>query len=121
MTECSRKKVRGSVTLLEFGTTSISGFIVEETGFDEEGDYIPIEDDNLEIVADISAVRVEYKGRVKVIPKSGVTRPVIGEVFAYVNAGVTRKIIVDVLRSTNVKKGAVMWDIEGHAHPNISI
>ena len=117
----SNAKVRGCKTLLKFGTTAIPGFIVEETGFDEEAENVEIADEALDIVVDVSGVEAKNSGRLKVIPLSDAIEPRTGQVLEYENGNKTRRIIVDSLRSTNVKKDAVRWDIEGHAHPCIDL
>lgn len=113
--------LRGSVTPLKFGTTTISGYIVEETGFDKEAENIEISDEDLEIVIDISAVEEKHSGRVSVIPLSAATPPAVGDIFSYTSGTTARDIVVDAVREKSVKKNVTMWDIEGHAHPAIDI
>jgi len=109
--------IRGTKTPLAFGTTITSGYIVDEQGKDKESENIAIDDEEGKFVIDISGWGEQHRKRLKVIPLDDVSEPALGSVLTYG----TEKMVVDSIRSVRLKRDVERWDIEGHAHPEISL
>tara|TARA_R100000027_G_scaffold54802_4_gene43942 strand:+ start:32705 stop:33058 length:354 start_codon:yes stop_codon:yes gene_type:complete len=107
------------IALLKFGTSEVTGYIVENRDISTEGENLEIEDEIGDVATDISGFGIRKKKSVKFIPKAtGSTEPDPGDV---IDIGDSEKLVVKTCKKVNVRKDVERWDIEGYEHPNIDI
>lgn len=105
--------------LLKFGTSTVTGYIVENRDISTEGENLEIEDEIGDVATDFSGFGIRKKKSVKFIPKAtGSSEPSPGDV---IEIGDSEKMVVKTCKKGNVRKDVERWDIEGYEHPNITL
>lgn len=114
--------VNDGIAVLSFGTTTITGYIVESVGEATTGESIQIPDEDGQIIVDIHSFMVQTSTDLTVVPKDAVSAPEIGDVFAYVSeTHGSQKITVKEITVTSVNKDVTRWAIKGDRFPDIAL
>ena len=108
---------------MQFGTTSVSGYVVETIGESRTSEDLQVFDESGEIRNHIVDFGQFSDCSIDVIPETGTATPAIGDLFTYTSAtdGATQKFHILTLTSTEVQKDVVKWSITGKKHPNITL
>ena len=110
--------IQGTFTPLKWGTTNISGYVVESDDETESTEQKTIEDEGGHTVTDISKFGRKTERTIEVIPASSVTTPpAAGEVFTYG----AKKIRIISIQKKRVKKDVEKWTIKGNSFPGVTL
>lgn len=110
------------VAVLSFGTTTITGYVVESVNETTGSESVLVYDEDNAVVADINTHGINTQVELTVIPKSGTTAPEPGDVFTYTSEtyGSKNISVIEVQPSSN-NKDVTRWTIRGHRHPGITL
>jgi hypothetical protein len=100
-----------SAVPLKWGTTSISGYIVESDDVEVSGESTQLTNEEGDVVTDISAYGIKESVTLGVIPLTSTTAPAPGDTFTYTVANL--KIIVRSVRISRGKGAVEKWTITG--------
>jgi hypothetical protein len=101
---------------LKFGTTTMTGFVVETYGEDQETAELVIEDEGGNIVTQITDFAVKSAVTLEVIPKTAMTRPAIASLFNYGDQALN----ILNLSIKRMKKDVEKWTIKGNVYPGVT-
>jgi len=115
--------VEDGVALLNFGTTTVTGYVIEGVSETESGDDIEIQDESGDVITHLNNFNLRTTMDLSVIPKSGTATPAIGDTFTYSSAthGAGTKITILEISSQEVNKDVTRWNIKGVLFPGVSI
>ncbi len=96
---------------LKFGTTTISGYVVETITETETGGEVLIEDEGGNYVSVIGQFARKTEVSIEVIPKTGTTTPPeVGDTFAYGSKEIT---MLQSVETKEVNKDVTKWILKG--------
>lgn len=101
---------------LKFGTTTMTGHVVESFGEDESTQELVIEDEGGDIITQIGNFGVKSDVTLEVIPKSSATRPTIFSLFAYGD----KSMNILALSIKRMKKDVEKWTLKGTVYPGVT-
>ena len=107
---------RGLVPL-SFGTTAITGYVVENISESASGETEVIYDEDGDAVIETSGFGLKTEVSLSVIPKSTATAPACGDIFTYGSA----KFVVSSVDIKKANKGVEKWELKGTKYPGISL
>lgn len=102
---------------LKFGTTTITGYIVEEFGDDSKTEELVIDDENGDVCTQITGFGLKEEVTLSVIPLSATTGPAVNTVIIY-SAKAIRCLSVAIKQ---IRKDVEKWVIKGTIYPNVSV
>jgi hypothetical protein len=102
---------------LQWGTTAITGYVVENIGNDQSGGEFTIENEGGDTVTQITGFSVKNEVTVEVVPLTATVKPAAGDLFTY---GTTTISIISVSEK-EVKKDVVKWTIKGTFYPLVDL
>lgn len=103
---------------LKFGTTAITGYIVmEDIDKEDMADSVTIEDEDGDIVTDISGLTKRGSVKLTVVPNEDVVPPDVDDEMTVGVDGANITFVIDKISVSNKKKTASTWSIEGHYNP----
>jgi len=114
--------VEDGVSLLAFGTVSVSGYVIENVSEPTTSESVSIQDEDGQYITDINNFGIMTSVSLSVIPKSGTAAPGIGDTFTYTSqTHGSQKITIKEITCTSVNKDVTRWDIKGDRFPDITI
>ena len=115
--------VNDGIQVLSFGTTTITGYVVENISESTTSEEIEIQDEDGQFVAHINAFGVKTAVDITVIPKTTTTAPSIGDTFTYTSEthGATQKFTITELPVVSSNKDVTRWNLKGNRYPDITI
>lgn len=109
-------KFRGTKQPISFGVEKLTGFIVDATEDNIEGEELEVEDEAGEVVAHFSGYGIKHKRTAKVIPLEDSDEPKPGDTF---KIGDNFEFIVKTLKKARARKDVERWDLEGSFYPDV--
>lgn len=110
------------VAILSFGTTTITGYVVETVRESTTSESVQIADEDGQIVTDINNFGVATSVELTVVPKSATVAPAVGDTFTYTSeTHGSQKITVKEIEFSSANKDATRWTIRGDRYPGITI
>lgn len=116
-------KYRGQKIPVNFGTQTITGYIVDSSENSKEGEETELADETGDIVGHISGYGVKYSRSVSLIPvlAEGAAAPSAPEPGDTFTMGDDFKMIVKSVKISRAKKDVEKWEISGTAYPNVDM
>lgn len=113
----------GSTALLQFGTTTVSGYVVEGITENRSSETLTIFDEDGDARNHIHSFGEVSEVSLSVIPETGTATPSIGDTITYTSGtdGASQKFILESINSTEAQKDVVKWEMTGKKHPNITL
>ena len=108
---------RGIVPL-SFGTTTITGYVVETTSINHSGETATIQDEDGDYVAETSGFGLKAEVSLDVIPKSTATAPAVGDIFTYDS---DQKIVISAVDIKKGNKDYQKWSLKGTRYPGVPL
>jgi hypothetical protein len=102
---------------LKFGTTTITGYIVEDYGGDVKTDELVIDNEAGDIVTQITGFGIKTEVSLSVIPLAATTGPAIDTVLTYDSKAI--RVLSCAIKQ--VRKDVEKWVIKGTLYPNVSV
>lgn len=110
------------VALLAFGTTTITGYVVETVTENTTSESIQIPDEDGQIITDIHSFGIATSVELSVIPKTSTTAPAIGDTFTYTSETFgSKKITIKEISASSAQKDVTRWTIRGDRYPDITL
>jgi len=109
---------RGAIVPLSFGTTAISGYVVESTSSNQTGETAEVTDEDGDVVYQRSGFGLKTEVSLEVIPKTATTAPVPGDAFTYDGSS---KIVIGSISIKKGNKDFEKWSITGVRFPDVTI
>lgn len=109
--------------LLQFGTVTVTGFIIEGLSESEESEDLEIFDEDGDIVTHINNYGQRRNVTVTCIPKSGTSVPSVGDTFTYTSGtnGATQKFTVLSIDAEESNRDVVRWTLTGKSFSEITL
>lgn len=100
---------------LKFGTTVMSGYVVESFGEDQTTQEFIIEDEIGDVITQIGNFGIKSEVTLEVIPKESAVRPDVFDLFAYAD----KSLNILSLSIKRMKKDVEKWTIKGNVYPAV--
>lgn len=108
--------IRGPKIPLAWSTIKTSGYVVDKHDEDEKVDQVLIEDEDSQIVTEVTNLRPQTDVTIDVMPLSGLNSPPkASDLFTYG----TKQISITSIKKSREKGQAVKWTISGNFLPGI--
>jgi hypothetical protein len=101
---------------LKFGTSTISGYVVEDFGGDLSTQELVIEDEGGDVITQIFNFGNKNEVTVSVIPKTATAVPALGDLFSY--PGFAMNVLN--LSRKHVRKDVEKWVLKGTVYPGVT-
>ena len=109
--------IRG-VALLQFGTKTLTGYVVTDEELEATAESFQLEDEIGDIVTDVTDFGKKDIKTYNFVPKAAATPPAAGAIFTGPDS---EKMIVRSIRRIRQRKMPEMWRITGEAFPAITL
>ena len=114
--------VNEGIAVLAWGTTTVTGYIVETVQENTTSDSEQISDEDGQIISDIHSFGIRTAVTLSVVPKASTTAPAVGDTFTYTSeTHGSQKITVKDIDFSSTNTGATRWSIRGERFPDITI
>jgi hypothetical protein len=114
--------VEDGVALLSFGTTTVTGYVVESVSEPTTSEELVISDEDGQVITHINNFGVRTDVELTVIPKSGTAVPSVGDTFTYTSeTHGSKKFTITEISVESVSKDVTRWTLKGPRFPGITI